>query len=277
MPISDANTCPDCHEMTNAQLDRRKFVGVVGGAAVLPCAIPTGALSDEPSAAPGRRNSRPAEALIRELYAGMNSWQREHLVYPWNHGAENNRTPTRLRMYNSSLGEPIGDSYTRAQRELVERILKAISSGEEGYARISRNGRWDTRNGILDCGAHIFGDPTNDRRFSFVFSGHHMTIRCDGNSEPNVAFGGPIFYGHSPNGYSRRNVFHYQTVAVKNVYEALTGQQRRGATVTGTPGEWARSVEFRAQGQAVPGIPGSDLNRNQRRLVQTVMMTLLRP
>ena len=61
--------------------------------------------------------------------------------------------------------------------------------------------------------AYIFGNPTNNHQFAWVFTGHHLTVRCDGNSEPNAAFGGPMYYGHSPDGYSNRNCFFYQTRA----------------------------------------------------------------
>ena len=49
-------------------------------------------------------------------------------------------------------------------------------------------------------GADIFGDPSKGK-FAFQFTGHHLTIRCDGDSEEGAAFGGPIYYGHTPNGY----------------------------------------------------------------------------
>ena len=39
-------------------------------------------------------------------------------------------------------------------------------------------------------GAVIYGDPAPGKKFSLVFSGHHLTIRCDGNSMPGAAFGG---------------------------------------------------------------------------------------
>src|SRR5262249_32852967 len=118
------------------------------------------------------------------------------------------------------------------------------------------------------------GDPTNGRQFAWVFSGHHLTVRCDGNSEPDAAFGGPMYYGHSPHGYSNRNCFFYQTRSVLSVFDSLTEAQRRQAVVTGSPGELAPSVQFR---QNHPGIPASDLSADQRRLVETVMRDILSP
>ena len=60
--------------------------------------------------------------------------------------------------------------------------MMSMSSGDDGWRKITRNGGWDTDNGILSCGAYVFGDPEGDRKFSFLFTGHHLTMRCDGNS-----------------------------------------------------------------------------------------------
>ena len=270
--------CPDCNESVTVEpVDRRDFIRVVGGTAAAASVAATGGVlatsatanAALPPAQP--RQPQPAEALVRELYNGLTNDQRGRVVHTLNHGNANNQTPMRLRMYNRALGQRIGQVYTRPQQELIERILRAIANGEEGYTRLSRNGTFDGSRSMQNCGADFFGDPTNGQ-YTFVFSGHHLTVRCDGNSIPGIAFGGPLYYGHSPNGYSQRNVFSYQTRSAMEVYDALTAQQRRQATITrGTPGEQARSVQFRPANQPLPGIPGSDLNRQQRTLVETVM------
>ncbi len=85
------------------------------------------------------------------------------------------------------------------------------------------------------------------------------TVRCDGDSEPGAAFGGPMYYGHSPNGYSERNVFNYQTRSVLSVYQALSEEQRKKAVVTGSPGEGAPSIKFKQKIEEQPGILYKDL------------------
>src|SRR5207247_2301357 len=115
---------------------------------------------------------------------------------------------TRKGMYNQAINNiRIKDVYTKAQQELIEKIVKSMSAGDQGYRQISRAGTWDNSRTFDSCGALIFGDPTPGKKFAFVFAGHHLTIRCDGDTEEGPAFGGPIYYGHSPNGYSRGNLF----------------------------------------------------------------------
>jgi hypothetical protein len=182
-------------------------------------------------------------------------------------------------MYNAAmLGVMIQDVYTKPQQELVERIVKAMSSGDDGYRQISRGGTWDASRSMGRCSALFFGEPTPGSKYAFVFAGHHLTIRADGDFEDGIAFGGPIYYGHSPNGWSRGNIFNYQTRSVRGLYKALDGKQQEKATVArGNPGEMARSVVFKAQAEDRPGLPCEDLSRDQRNLVEEVMRSVLKP
>jgi hypothetical protein len=273
--------CPECE--TPEALDRRTFFGAAAGTAVTLVglqAVPGSApriLADTPAPA---RQARPAEALIRELHAGLSDAQKRQVVLPWNHGQANGTLPTRLRFFNNAIftDRRIENVYTPAQQELCQRILRGICNGEEGYRLISRGGAWDTATPTFErCGAYIFGDPTGDNQFAWVFAGHHLTVRCDGNSESDAAFGGPMYYGHSPDGWSQRNIFFPQTRAVKDVFEALNADQRRRALLTVNPGEGMESVRFRNRGEGHPGLSASQLSADQRALVQQVMRTILAP
>lgn len=271
--------CPECEAMPGEReaLDRRNFFRVAGGsAAVLSLAggLKT-ARADKPAAT---RAAKPAEDLVRELYQGLSDEQKKVVVLPWDHGSMGGKAlATRSRMYNGPIGKKIGDAYTKPQQELVERILKAISSDEEGYRKMTRNGTFDGSGALQGCGATIFGDPSGGQKFAWLFTGHHLTVRCDGNSEEGAAFGGPMYYGHSPNGYSDRNCFFYQTKGVLSVFDALSEKQRTQAVVTGSPGEHEASVKFRKPGEAFPGIHISDLSADQRKLVESVMRDILSP
>ena len=258
-------------------LDRRRFFRLVGGAAV--GSLASRFILNDASAAPLRpanHQAKASEELVREFYAGLNPYQRQQLVFPWNYvGA--GTAPARLGVYNTAIGKAIGETCTKAQRELVERIMMSMSSGDDGWRKITRNGGWDTDDGILSCGAYIFGDPEGDRKFSFLFTGHHLTMRCDGDSEPNTAFGGPIFYGHIVNGYSERNVFNEQTRKVMSVYEALNPDQQKHAIVDGRPAGRADTVFFPTEGRNLPGIAGGDLSADQKGLIEGVLKDVLSP
>jgi len=132
-----------------------------------------------------------------------------------------------------------------------------------------------------DCGGWgdqsiaIFGDPGKDK-FELVLTGRHMTLRCDGNSEDHVAFGGPIFYGHAPEDTEGKNhdgnVFWAQAQAANKVFEMLDGKQREMAKVAKTPRE--QEVGFRNKKDFV-GIPISELSSDQKEQVQKTLQSLL--
>src|SRR5262245_40617925 len=116
-------SCPEC-DLSQPPLDRRGFFRMAGGLTATALAGEFGPnVAQERATPPAAAGARPAEDLVRDLYAGLNDWQRSHVVYPWNHTGTG-RIPARLGTYNTCIGKAIGETYTRAQRELIERILR---------------------------------------------------------------------------------------------------------------------------------------------------------
>jgi hypothetical protein len=263
MAKKPARPCPECGEKVAAEpIDRRSFLRVAGGAAAL-------ALSGIRFAgAQEAKSNKTAEELIKELYGGLVEEQKKAVIAPLT-------SPQRMQIFNAAIGAKIGDVYSKPQQELVTRILKAIAADDEGYRLLSRGGTWDGSKAFENCGANLFGDTSG--KYTWVFSGHHLTIRCDGNTEEGVAFGGPLYYGHSPNGYSDKNLFFYQTKSALAVFEALTEAQRKQATIAESPGEGLPSIKFRAPGEARPGIAFSELSKEAQGLVEKVMKDVLSP
>jgi hypothetical protein len=251
--------CPECGDKVYAEpIDRRNFLKA-GAAVAAAAAVPAWA-----KAAP----DHTAEELIKELYTGLSDEAKKDVVAPYEHA-------DRGKIYNKARGKTIGQAYTKAQQELVGKILRALSSGEQGWEQFTRQGTWDASKSFEACGADLFGDPNG--KYTWVFSGHHLTIRSDGSSSDGVAFGGPLYYGHTPNGYNAKNCFNYQTKTATAAFESLTEAQRKQATVQGTPGEGLDSIKIRAEGQPKPGIALSELDAKQRELVDKVMSDLLSP
>jgi len=271
----NAKKLPDCPE---CGFDRRDFVRslAVGGAALAGGAAtfnPGRLFADTAKAEVGpmpRVVNTAAEDLVKELFAGLTADQKKAVVKPWDHPARVSVNP------NKALDKTLKAVYTKPQTELVERIVKAIASDEKGWNQITRAGTWDASKTFDNTGADIFGDPSTGK-FAFLFTGHHLTVRCDGDSESNTAFGGPIYYGHTPPGYNERNVFSYQSRKAMEAYNALDEKQRVKATVTkGHPGEGAGSIKLTKDG-ARPGIAYAELSKDQQGLLVATLNTLLSP
>jgi hypothetical protein len=258
--MKKSEKCPDCGDIVYAEpVDRRSFLKAAGaGAAALAMAKVSWA-----------RPAETSEELIKELYKGLNDEQKGQVVRPFDDAG-------RGKIYNAALKVNIGKAYTKPQQDLVQKIVRSMASDENGWNQITRGGTWDASKSFEACGADIFGNP-NEGKWTFVFSGHHLTIRCDGNSVDGPALGGPLYYGHTPNGYASNNLFQYQTKSALAVFDSMTEAQRKTAVIEGTPGEGIDSIKFRAEGEAKPGIPLSEFNKEQLGLVETVMRDLLSP
>jgi hypothetical protein len=265
---SSSDSCPEC-----ADSSRRDFIRVFTGGAI---GLVAGQAAAE-VAAPARA-AKPAEMLVRELVASLTAEQKAALVLPWNHGADKGGMPTRLKTHNAApLGKKIAEQFTKPQQDLVKQTFMAILSGEEAYERISRKGKWDSSESFEGNGVAIFGDPSGKDPFSWVFAGHHLTLRCDGNSQPNTAFGGPMYYGHSANGHSDVNVYNDQTQKVMTVFEVLDAAQRKQATIVGSPGDGVGALKAKLTEKPEAGIQYADLNEAQKSRVTGVMRKLLDP
>jgi hypothetical protein len=285
MAHTNKHECPECSQEFDPShgVNRRGFIRVLGtgvAAAAGTSALLAGRVWGEEATTEKSAKPKPAEDLIRELQATLSEEQKKKLVRPYDEA--NNRGPYRLQTYNAAILRDkgvvnIGTEYTKPQQELVRGILKSILSGEEAYERLTRHGKWDGAGSFEGNGAVLFGDPTKGEKFSWVFAGHHLTVRCDGNSEPGAAFGGPMYYGHSANGYSETNVYNYQTQKVRSVYDALNEEQRKKGVVVGDPGDRDRAIQFRPEGDPIPGITYGEMTADQKKLVEDVMRTLLEP
>lgn len=272
------SVCPECEVPVDSQVPRRGFLQAMGAGAAVALAGSAAARSavafDEK--APAKRGpEKPAEALIKELHASLSDEQKKTLVLPYNHGKGK---LSRHGMFNRPFQQQrIGDVYSKPQQELVDRILHAICNGEEGYRQITRAGKFDSSKSLQGCGAHIFGTPGDDTKFTWMFTGHHLTVRCDGNTEPGAAFGGPMYYGHSARGDSTGNVYHFQTRRVQELFESLDEEQQAQAINKEKHSEGAGSVKFRAADKPLPGIAAGSLSADQKDLVERVMKDLVAP
>jgi hypothetical protein len=70
-----------------------------------------------------------------------------------------------------------------------------------------------------------------------------------------AAFGGPMYYGHSANGYADTNVYLYQTQQVHEVFDALDESQRKQALAPSNPGDGEPAISSAPTASHVPVSP----------------------
>jgi hypothetical protein len=263
-------------------LGRRDFIRAVGASAAALTVgglVPNSPLSPLAVARAARvEKQAEAESLVFELFKSMTADQKKTLVKPWDAGADKGLA-TRLQTFNAATTKEsvIGLAYDKKQVEILNKLFHSISNGEQGYKCLSRNGKFDNSGDFENIGALIYGEPAEGKKFSLVFAGHHLTVRCDGNSEEKTAFGGPLYYGHSPSGFATTNVFHHQTKALNDLFGSLTEAQKKTAVADGNWKDEHGSMKVPKVGQTLPGMPFGDFAKDQKALVEKVMRELVSP
>jgi Protein of unknown function (DUF3500) len=274
LPADKNLSCPECE--TGLPLGRRDFLRVASSTAAV-AAI--GLTPLQQARAARAEKQAQAEAMIFELFKTMTAEQKTKLTRPWNHKpTATDKVTGRLATGNAAVNKlMLGEEYTKKQVELLDKIFRAIASGEEGYKQLSRNNRFDNSGDFESISAILYGEPAEGKKFSLVFTGHHLTVRCDGNSEEKTAFGGPLYYGHSPDGYATTNVFHPQTKAATELFNALGEKEKKVAV---KPGKWRDehgSIPVPKKDAELPGILFADMSKDQKELTEKLMKALVAP
>ncbi|NRA09293.1 MAG: DUF3500 domain-containing protein [Myxococcales bacterium] len=257
--------------------DRRTFLQGLGASALAAASwgLPRASLA---------ARSDSAEALAAQLLHGLSDTQRAEVAFPWNH-VDGDRGLLRARVSaNWNVTKPSVDSdfFTSDQRALIRAIYEQLidPAWHERYDRKQADdaGGWGRHQSIA-----LFGDPSTGP-FQFLMTGRHMTLRAGGQSDPRVAFGGPIFYGHATGtwwsgsfverSHHPGNVFFPQAVAATGLYDLLDGPQRERARITRVPEE--SDIRFSAPA-AQRGLPLSELSPDQAEEAGRLVEILVEP
>ena len=269
--------CPDC-DVPEGSVDRRDFLR----AAAVTAATAAGGLLVVPGSRAAPTPQSAAETAVKTLYDTLSDKQKKTICFDWDY-IDPKRGLLRTRVSNNwHITEPTVDSefYTREQRALVLDVFKGIFN-PDWHQRLFKQLKDDTDGHPwgADQNIALFGKPGTDQ-FEFVMTGRHLTCRADGNSAAHVALGGPIFHGHAATGFREKvhhpgNVFWHQALLANKVYQMLSGKQQKEALIVKRPGE--KDVAFRGPKAKFPGIPLTELSRDQKEGVQKVLMSLIEP
>lgn len=263
--------CPDCD---GGGVTRREFlktsVTTVAAVAATPLALP-----NQASAAP---NLTRSETLVATLYKDLTEAQRQAVCFPFDH-------PLRSKVDNNwhITDKKLSEFFTKDQQAMVKEIFLGLHSPE--YAQTVLNQvEHDGGNagGFGGTAIALFGEPGTGK-FEFVITGRHCTRRCDGDSVAGAAFGGPIFYGHAAKSFNEKpdhpgNAYWFQALRANEVFKALDGRQRELALLGDSREEkGTETVKLTGKKKDLPGIPMTELSRDQKDLVKKVMADLLAP
>lgn len=250
------------------RFNRREFLKLAGAAAVTTAA----GLPDSASALQPTRKSK-AEAFVRQLRESLTDSQKKAILLPC---TDSRRTEIHENWH--IVPQKIGAFYTPDQQALIREIIKNLTS-EVGWDKIQKQMK-DDAGGLENYACCLFEDSENDR-FCWVMTGRHLTLRADANTTPNLAFGGPIFYGHAVEDLERPdhpgNVWWHQARLANHVYTALDGKQQQLALIEKSPPEGYDSIQLKGKNGKFIGLPLTELSRDQKALVQKVATAIMEP
>lgn len=264
--------------LTNSGLDRSRRDFIVQSTAAATTVVSSAAwmtaIADD---AP-----QPADisaGLVKQLHGTLSPDQRAEMCFDWNHMTEKHGVlRTHVRANWQINPHPVFSSfYTSDQQEMIEAIFWSLYN-PEWKQKIQKQLQDDSGGFGQGHSIAIFGNP-DQGQFELVLTGRHLTVRCDGNSTPHAAFGGPTFYGHAVNGFEEApdhpgNVYWSQAVKANQVFATLDGRQRKMALIKNSPPE--EDIHFR-NGSEIPGIPVSEMSTDQKSHLQDVLSLLLEP
>ncbi|MBI3857955.1 MAG: DUF3500 domain-containing protein [Planctomycetes bacterium] len=268
--MSPKKVCPDCGEgpvPSKAEgVSRRDFMKTAAAA------VPAAALAKPLVWASTWREEKP-EALVKKFHESLKPDQKEKICFGWD-------DPRRQKVSNNweIVPQQIGKFYTGDQQQLLKDIFRGLIS-EDGAARFAKSMK-DDYGGIESYHVAMFGDPATDK-WEWVLTGRHVTIRCDGDTQENTAFGGPIFYGHAAEGFNEKpdhpgNVFWKQALLANKLFAALSGKQQETALAEKSPADDEKSIRIKKSGPW-NGICVGELSKDQKGLVEDTMKDLLAP
>ncbi len=256
-----SKNCPDCEPRFDGE-SRRDFMKRLGSTALAVSAA--GSFVHVAEGSPTRSSS--AETAVGRFYESLTDAQRKVVCMPFDHELRSKINA------NWHVVEPtIAELFTDEQRANVLEIVRDVTT-EDGYERFLEQMEQDD-SGIDAYSCAIFGNPESGD-FQWELTGRHLTLRADGNSVANRAFGGPLIYGHGEED-PKHNLFYYQTKKANEVFRALDAPQAKLALIDKAPKE--ADVLLQGESGQFPGIRVGELSSDQKELVEETLRVLLAP
>lgn len=262
MATRSNRVCVECNDNAG---NRREFLKQVGGGAVALAGL--GSLAPFVYASP-EGNNVTTDTAVKAFYATLSDAQKTKMAFAFGHELRS-KINANWKITTATIGS---DTFTKEQIVLIEDVLKTVLSAE-GYDRMKRQTETDG-GGIGNYAVAIFGTPDGADGFQFELTGRHLTLRADGNRTDNIAFGGPIVYGHGVED-PKRNLYYSETKATNRLFLALDEKQKASALVENSPSE--NAVLLQGKEGKFPGIAVSSLSDDQQTLVGETLQTLLSP
>ena len=216
------------------------------------------------------------DSLPMQFYKSLTEEQRAKIVLPLNHAK---------RQYVSNWWyicpeERLHTFFTKDQQDLVRQIFGSLHHPEHREKM-----HWQVQKDLMGQikntpSVGFFGTPA-DKDFEFIYTGHHVTRRCNAHTDKGLGFGGaPIFYGNFAKAFNESkdhegNPFWYQGLLFNEFYQALDGKQREKILVGREPRSESPGKVILRRATDLPGLACADLSKDQQAKLLDIMRRML--
>lgn len=237
----------------------------------------TGAIAAlSPLAAPLSAAAKTSDSKPMQLYKSMSDEQRKKVCLPLS-------DPRRQFVSNwwyIHKEHRIHNTFTADQQDLIQTIFDSLHNAEHRDA-INLQVKKDQYGKASNTPAiGFFGSP-NDKGFEFVYTGHHVTRRCNAHTDQGIGFGGaPVFYGHFDKQFKetkehRGNPYWYQGKIFNEFIQALDGKQQAKAIAGDQPRKENSKTVIQKKQSGWDGLSCAELSPDQKaHLVKTMRRML---
>ena len=250
-----------------SHLNRRDLFRTASAATALLAMAPVDTFSRLALGEVKQGDSRPMQ-----LYKSLSDEQRQNICLPIDH-------PRRQYISNWWYIHPehrIPGTFNSDQKELIQSIFDSFHTPEH-QAAVNNQVKVDQYGEIKNApSVGFFGTP-EDKDFEFIFTGHHVTRRCNAHSDKGHGFGGaPIFYGHFPKDFNETkdhpgNAYWYQGKFFNEFVQALDGKQQKQALASTDPRAEKPTTVITKKKKGFPGLSCAELSQDQKELLVKTM------
>jgi hypothetical protein len=253
------------------KMNRRSLITAAGASAAWLASTQLDRFSGPAFAAEAQADSMPMQ-----LYKSLNDQQRHKVCLPIDH-------PRRQYVSNWWYIHPdyhIPSTFDDQQQELIQTIFDSLHSPEHQDA-VNKQVHVDQYGQTKNAPAvGFFGTPEDDD-FEFIYTGHHVTRRCNAHTDKGLGFGGaPIFYGHFLDEFNETkdhpgNPYWYQGKVFNQFVQALDSGQQARALVGNKPRSEKPAVVIKKKQAGWSGLPCSELDAGQKKLFIGTMKKMM--
>lgn len=216
------------------------------------------------------------DSMPMQLYRSLSDEQRQKVCLPVDH---------KSRQFISNWwyvhrDHRIPDTFNAEQQELIQKIFDSLHR-PEFQAAVNKQVEIDQYGKEKNApSVGFFGTP-DDPSFEFIYTGHHVTRRCNAHSDVGKGFGGaPIFYGHFPDKFNETkdhpgNPYWYQGKLFNEFVQALSGKQQEQGLVSSNPRSEKPDAVVKKRAAQWPGLNCAEISSDQQKLLAETMRKMM--